>query len=344
MGYAPARGSQRFGGILFTHFARPITLVAATLTLVMPFVGIAGSGLGPSLASTVGGAQAPAWSVPIHVVSSPVTPLLSLAATRAASISVLSTTLSANGIERDAAAVIAAAAALVAAAQAAAAQAAALAAAQAAAIAAAQAAAAQAATAPTVTTRVVAGRTVRVISRAAAASTASVPTATAAGDCEASPGGGGSAPGRTSAGGVAGTTTGDIQSFSSTYNSIRAANCVQPVPVANFRYDSCMETRLFWIAEDPSADPNSAWGHIGTARSDGAPSVGCDGNLAGGAGNTGATVAQKWWASADHRTSLYRPAFAGDTAGVCIYFAMTHGGLPSDGYGYTRAAARWGAC
>jgi hypothetical protein len=30
--------------------------------------------------------------------------------------------------------------------------------------------------------------------------------------------------------------------------------------------------------------------------------------------------------------------------GVCIYFAMTHGGVPNEPYSFTRAAARWGGC
>lgn len=155
----------------------------------------------------------------------------------------------------------------------------------------------------------------------------------------------GSAPGRTSSGGVAGTTTGDIASFAAAYNAIRVANCLNPVPMANFRYDSCMEQRLFWMAEDPSTDPSSAWGHTNTAkRSDGKPIEGCDGNLAGGSGNTGATVAQKWWNSTAHRNSLYRPTYTGGTGGVCIYLAMTHGGVPNEPYSFTRAAARWGSC
>jgi len=154
----------------------------------------------------------------------------------------------------------------------------------------------------------------------------------------------GGAPGVTSAGGVGGTTSGDLQSFAAQYNAIRVANCLEPVPMANFRYDPCMEQRLFWIAEDPSEDVNSAWGHSGTPRSDGAPAVGCDGNLAGGSGNTGATVAQKWWNSAAHQKSLYRPTYTGSMGGVVICFAMVHGGLPNDGYGFARAAARWGGC
>jgi hypothetical protein len=105
-----------------------------------------------------------------------------------------------------------------------------------------------------------------------------------------------------------------------------------------------METRLVWMAEDPSTDPMSAWGHMGSQRSDGVPSRGCDGNLAGGSGNTGATVAQKWWDSLSHRLSLYKPSNTGSTAGVCIYFAMTHGGIPNESHGFTRAAARWGGC
>ena len=162
--------------------------------------------------------------------------------------------------------------------------------------------------------------------------------------CPAQGGGGGSAPG-TSQSGIAGTTTADIQAFSAAYNAIRAANCLQAIPAGNFRYDSCMEARLFWIAEDPSTNVNSAWGHKGTVtRSDGVPDTGCDGNLAGGSGNTGATVAQKWWDSLAHRTALYKPSYAGSTAGVCIYFAMTHGGVPNEPYGFTRAAARWGGC
>lgn len=154
----------------------------------------------------------------------------------------------------------------------------------------------------------------------------------------------GGAPGATSAGGVAGTTSADLASFAQTYNAIRVANCLDPVPMSNFRYDACMEARLFWIAEDPSPDVNSAWGHNGTPRSDGSPAVGCDGNLAGGSGNTGATVAQKWWNSSSHQKSLYRPTYTGSMSGVVICFAMVHGGLPSDGYGFTRAAARWGGC
>jgi hypothetical protein len=165
--------------------------------------------------------------------------------------------------------------------------------------------------------------------------------------CPGRGGGGGSAPGIADPQGqgmITGTTTGDIQSFSATYNAIRAQNCLDAIPSGNFRYDSCMEDRLFWIAEDPSTDPNSAWGHSGTPRSDGVPARGCDGNLAGGSGNSGATVAQKWWDSIAHRLSLYRPSYAGGTGGVCIYFAMVHGGIPNEPSSFTRAAARWGGC
>ena len=162
--------------------------------------------------------------------------------------------------------------------------------------------------------------------------------------CPTGGGGGGSAPGGSDGQGVTGTTTSDIQSFSATFNAIRVANCLDPIPSGNFRYDSCMEQRLFWMAEDPSTDPNSAWGHIGSVRSDGVPSRGCDGNLAGGSGNSGATVATKWWNSIEHRLSLYRPSYTGSTAGVCIYFAMSHGGIPNEPSSFTRAAARWGGC
>ena len=98
------------------------------------------------------------------------------------------------------------------------------------------------------------------------------------------------------------------------------------------------------MAEDPSTDPMSAWGHIGSVRSDGVPSVGCDGNLAGGSGNTGTTVADKWWGSSGHRASLYKPSNTGSMAGTCILFAMTHGGVPNEPYSFTRAAARWVSC
>lgn len=167
----------------------------------------------------------------------------------------------------------------------------------------------------------------------------------AGGSCPGAVGGGtNGAPGAVSAGGVAGTTSADLASFAATYNAIRVANCLQPVPMSQIRYDSCMEARLFWMAEDPSEDPLSAWGHIGSVRSDGVPSNGCDGNLAGGYGNSGATVAQKWWNSSPHRNSLYKPTFTGSTAGVCIYFAMTHGGVPNEPSSFTRAAAKWGGC
>ena len=155
----------------------------------------------------------------------------------------------------------------------------------------------------------------------------------------------GTAPARVAAGGfVTGTTSDDLATFAETYNSIRVANCLPPVPPANFRYDACMEDRLTWMAEDPSTDPASAWGHLGTIRSDGAPSVGCDGNLAGGSDNSGATMAGKWWDSLPHRASLYQPDFAGVIDTVCIHFAMTHGGVPDEPSTFTRGAARFGVC
>ncbi|HUG51401.1 MAG TPA: hypothetical protein VLZ78_10445 [Terrimesophilobacter sp.] len=185
--------------------------------------------------------------------------------------------------------------------------------------------------------------------RAAGTAKAGTPAgapAASGGGCPGPVGGGtGGAPGASYDGGaITGTTSSDLASFASTYNSIRVANCLPPVPMSHFRFDGCMETRLVWMAEDPSTDPMSAWGHMGSQRSDGVPSRGCDGNLAGGSGNTGATVAQKWWNSLSHRLSLYKPSNTGSTEGVCIYFAMTHGGVPNESHAFTRAAARWGGC
>lgn len=151
----------------------------------------------------------------------------------------------------------------------------------------------------------------------------------------------GGAPGAYSAQGVPGTTSDDLASFAYTYNAIRIENCLDPIPYGNFFYDSCMEARLFWMAESPSPDPLDAWGHMGSVRIDGVPSTGCDGNLAGGSGNSGATVASKWWYSLAHRASLYRPG--DDVGGACIAFAMTHGGI-DEPYDFTRAAARWVSC
>jgi hypothetical protein len=160
--------------------------------------------------------------------------------------------------------------------------------------------------------------------------------------CPGDAGGGvGGAPGASSAQGVPGTTSDDLASFAYAYNSIRVANCLDPIPYGNFYYDSCMEARLFWMAESPSPDPLDAWGHEGSTRIDGVPSTGCDGNLAGGSGNTGATVASKWWESSAHRASLYRPGSS--IGGACIAFAMTHGGI-DEPYSFTRAAARWVGC
>jgi hypothetical protein len=160
--------------------------------------------------------------------------------------------------------------------------------------------------------------------------------------CPGDAGGGvGGAPGYSSAQGVAGTTSDDLASFAYQYNAIRVANCLEPIPYGNFYYDSCMEDRLFWMAESPSADPLDAWGHMGSVRIDGVPSPGCDGNLAGGSDNSGATVAQKWWDSIDHRASLYRPDSGVD--GACIAFAMSHGGI-DEPYSFTRSAARWTSC
>ena len=55
-------------------------------------------------------------------------------------------------------------------------------------------------------------------------------------------------------------------------------------------------------------------------------------------------MAQKWWDSTGHRTSLYKPTVTGSTANVCILFAMTHGGVPDEPYSFTRSAARWAEC
>lgn len=160
--------------------------------------------------------------------------------------------------------------------------------------------------------------------------------------CPSNVGGGvAGAPSRSSSQGVAGTTSGDLASFAYAYNSIRVANCLQPIAMSKFRYDSCMEDRLFWMAESPSSNPLDGWGHDGTTRSDGVAARGCDGNLAGGSGNSGATVASKWWESSAHRASLYRPGTS--TSGACIAFAMTHGGI-DEPYSFTRAAARWTWC
>ncbi|BDZ45817.1 hypothetical protein [Naasia aerilata] len=153
------------------------------------------------------------------------------------------------------------------------------------------------------------------------------------------------APGRNFAdGAILGTRTADLRAFAMRYNEIRITHCLTPIPAANFRYDECMEDRLDWMASDPSDDPASAWGHEGSVRSDGVPSIGCDGNLAGGAGNTGATVAQKWWESLPHRAALYRPTESGPVDGVCIAFAMTHGGLPDEPQSFVRASAAWTDC
>lgn len=145
-------------------------------------------------------------------------------------------------------------------------------------------------------------------------------------------------------GAITGTTSDDLAQFAARFNEIRVENCLAPVPVENFRYDQCMENRLIWMAEDPSTEPSSAWGHEGSVRSDGVPSVGCDGNLAGGSGNDGAIVAEKWWDSLAHRATLYRPDTATDVDDVCISFAMTHGGVPNEPASFTRAAARWITC
>lgn len=145
-------------------------------------------------------------------------------------------------------------------------------------------------------------------------------------------------------GAIVGTSSADLAQFADAFNAIRVEHCLEPVPLNNFRFDSCMEQRLVWMAEDPSTDPASAWGHQGSVRSDGAPSVGCDGNLAGGSDNDSATVAQKWWDSPAHRASLYRPDIPVVTDDVCVTFAMTHGGVPNEPLAFARASARWTHC
>ena len=176
------------------------------------------------------------------------------------------------------------------------------------------------------------------------------PTQPAAPVCPSAVGGStAGAPGASDPSGIPGTTSADLASFATEYNAIRVANCLTPIPYANIRYSSCLQARMWWMADDPSTNSASAWGHTGSAvRSDGVPIVGCDGDIAGGNGYTGATVASAWWDSADHRASLYQPVFSGNVAGVCIAFAMSHGGVnvpaPNEPYSFTRAAAYWYSC
>jgi hypothetical protein len=183
-----------------------------------------------------------------------------------------------------------------------------------------------------------------------AVTTAPTPTPTPTPTCPAAiTGTTGGAPSATSINDIPGTTSADLQEFANEYNAIRVANCLTPVPFANIRYSDCLQQRMFWMADDPSTNPASAWGHTGTAvRSDGLPIVGCDGDLAGGDGETAADVADLWWESPDHRASLYQPEYAGSLDTVCIYYAMSHGGYnvpaPNEPYTMTRAAAYWGDC
>jgi hypothetical protein len=163
--------------------------------------------------------------------------------------------------------------------------------------------------------------------------------------CPAGDGGTGynAAPGQVSGGGVSGTTSADLAAFASRYNAIRVAACLAPLPPANFRFDQCLQDRLFWVAEDPSTNRGSAWGHH-PQRSDGAPVLGCDGNLAGGSNYSGATVAERWWQSPSHQASLYRPTSTANPATICIAFAMTHGGVPNEPASFVRASAVRGNC
>ena len=101
---------------------------------------------------------------------------------------------------------------------------------------------------------------------------------------------------------------GDLASFANTYNAIRVANCMTPLPASNFYWSGCIETRLNYLAD------TGQWGHFSSVPGQDGQ---CDSNLAGGVGNTGATVAQKWWDSPDHRASLYRGGVG------CVAFAMT---------------------
>jgi len=147
------------------------------------------------------------------------------------------------------------------------------------------------------------------------------------------------------ASGATGTTVDDLDAFRAAYQEQRRQGCLEPLPADNVRYDACLERYLFWIAGDPSPDPLSAWGHKGqVVRSDGEPAVGCDGNLAGGTGTTGAVAADKWWASTPHRDAVYRPDFRGDLAHACLGFASVHGGAPGDSPDFVRSASRWYAC
>jgi hypothetical protein len=151
-------------------------------------------------------------------------------------------------------------------------------------------------------------------------------------------------PGTIAEDGLQGTTNQDLANFALEYNANRIANCLPPIALANIRFDKCLSDRMFWIAEDPSTNPSSAWGHD-LPRSDGAKMRGCDGDIAGGLGDTGTTAADKWWQSTDHRASLYQPKWGNDSySNVCIGFAIVHGGLPLGTDSMSRESARWEDC
>jgi hypothetical protein len=195
-----------------------------------------------------------------------------------------------------------------------------------------------------------AGTETRTYTTTPAAATATPPPPPAAPTCATAIGGStAGAPGASDASGIPGTTSADIAAFASQYNAIRVANCLTPIPYANIRYSSCLQDRLWWMADDPSTNSASAWGHTGAAvRSDGLPIVGCDGDLAGGDGYTAASVATAWWGSSDHRASLFQPLYSGSLASACIAFAISHGGVnvpgPNEPASFTRAAAYWYGC
>lgn len=145
-------------------------------------------------------------------------------------------------------------------------------------------------------------------------------------------------------GAVLGTSAADLAEFATAFNRLRTEACADPLPLGSFRIDPCLEEHLFWIAEDPSTDPGSAWRGRGAVRSDGVPEAGCAGSLAGGFGETATSVAEKWWASPAHRLVLFRPDGTSDASDACVDFAMVHGGVPDESHDFVRASARWRDC
>ena len=157
-------------------------------------------------------------------------------------------------------------------------------------------------------------------------------------------GGPGGAPGASSALGVGGTTSDDVASFAYTYNSIRVVELPRARAVRQLLLRLLHGGAAVLDGRVAQRGPDGCLGSHGLRPHRWRPEPGLRRQPC-------RRIRQQ---RRDRRIEVVelgrapcvalQAGYVGGMGGVCIAFAMTHGGVPNEPYDFTRAAARWVWC